>query len=472
MKEKELKRKRELEGEGDNVSNLDGSEKEKPWEGMKPKTPKKQKLYHTRDGMLKSENTMEDGIEEPPEKKSRADKRKEKTQRKKEKLAKKEAKAKAKQAQKEATKQEAHEQQAHQPTEDPTENPTEDEAITSITPLNDIESVDVTGLIDDGVPPPRSTASPSPAPDSTFSHTSAQPSTSSVSSAPISENPTTNNPTPSSPQASKPKPPPADREALKARLEAKIVALRALRKADGPDGRPARSRQELIEARRKKQELRKQHKKELRKQARDEEMRAQAEAELARLRGSGSPLGSPGDIFSPGLTRASPDGVSGSLAYGRVVWGDGGRVSADGLRVEESGKRKGPADLRTVLEVAERKRARLEGMEEGRRRDVEEKEAWLNAKKKVHGERVRDDTSLLKRTLKRKEQQKRKSEREWGERIKGVEKGIEMRQKKREENLKKRKEKGGKGKGSKPSAVAKKVKRPGFEGSFRARSKK
>jgi hypothetical protein len=203
-------------------------------------------------------------------------------------------------------------------------------------------------------------------------------------------------------------------------------------------------------------------------------MRAQAEAELARLRGSGSPLGSPGDIFSPGLTRASPEGVGSSLAYGRVVWGDGGRVSTDGLRVEEPGKRKGPADLRTALEAAERKRTRLEGMEEGKRRDIEEKEAWLNAKKKVHGERVRNDTSLLKKALKRKEQQKKKSEREWGERIKGVEKGIEIRQKKREENLRKRKEdKGGKGKGTKPSAVAKKkVKRPGFEGSFRARSKK
>jgi hypothetical protein len=461
MKEKELKRKRELEGEGDNVSDLDGTEKEKPWEGMKTKTSKKQKLDHAGDSIPKSVNVIEDGMGEPQQKKSRAEKRKEKTQRKREKLVKKEEKVRAKQARKEASKQEAREQQAKQPNEEPVE----DEAVTSITPLNDIEAVDVTGLTDDvpPPPPPRSTASPSPAPGSTFSHASAQPSTSSTSSAPVSETP-----------APKPKLLPADREALKSRLEAKIAALRALRKADGPDGRPARSRQELIEARRKKQELRKQHKKELRKQAREEEVRAQAEAELARLRGSGSPLGSPGDIFSPGLARASPDSVGDGLAYGRVVWGDGGRISADGLRVEEPRKRKGPADPRTALEATERKRARLEGMEEGKRKDVEEKDAWLNAKKRVHGERVRDDTSLLKKALKRKEQQKRKSEREWGERIKGVEKGIEMRQKKREDNLRKRKEeKGGKGKGAKPSAVAKKkVKRPGFEGSFRARSKK
>jgi len=469
MKEKELKRKRELEGEEDNVSDFDGPEKEKPREGMKTKTAKKQKLDHAGDDPPKSENATMDATEESQQKKSRAEKRKEKTQRKKEKLAKKEEKAKAKRARKEASKREAQEQQDHQPIEEPSE----DEAITASAPPNDMETVDVTGLTDDQPLPSRSTASPSPAPGSTFSHASAQPSTSSASSAPISDTATTHNPTDPTTENPKPKLPAVDKEALKARLEAKIAALRAFRKADGPDGRPARSRQELIEARRKKQELRKQHKKELRKQAREEEVRAQAEAELARLRGSGSPLGSPGDLFSPSL-RASPDGVGSGVSYGRVVWGDGGRVSADGLRVEEGRKKKGPADPRTALEAAERKRARLEGMEEGKRRDVEEKEAWLNAKKKVHGERVKDDTSLLKNALKRKEQQKRKSGREWGERINAVEKGMEMRQKKREENLRKRKEeKGGRGKGVKPGdVVKKKVKRPGFEGSFRARSKK
>ena len=71
----------------------------------------------------------------------------------------------------------------------------------------------------------------------TLSRTLSPGASSSASSAPISET-----------LASNPKLPSADREALKARLEAKIATLRALRKADGPDGRPARSRQELIEA--------------------------------------------------------------------------------------------------------------------------------------------------------------------------------------------------------------------------------
>ena len=97
--------------------------------------------------------------------------------------------------------------------------------------------------------------------------------------------------------------------------------------------------------------------------------------------------------------------------------------------------------------------------------------AATKGKKRAHGEKVRDDTSLLKKTLKRREKAKKKSESEWKERKDGVAKGQAMKQKRREENLKKRsEEKGGKGKkkggakgGAKPKA---KMSRPGFEGSF------
>ena len=64
---------------------------------------------------------------------------------------------------------------------------------------------------------------------------------------------------------------PTDPELLKARLAARIEALRALRKADGPNGAPARNRQELMEARRKKEEQRRAHKKALRLKAKAEE---------------------------------------------------------------------------------------------------------------------------------------------------------------------------------------------------------
>jgi hypothetical protein len=254
-----------------------------------------------------------------------------------------------------------------------------------------------------------------------------------------------------------------DKESAAQRLREKIAALRAARKADGPDGRPARSRQELIEARRKEQEKRKQRKKEARKESKEEEARAKAEAELALLRGSGSPIGSPGDVFGLGSRRSSPDRASLSFGFGRVAWGDGTHLDKESSGLNPTHKRKGPSDPRTALDAAQRKHERLSALDDAKRADIEEKDAWLSAKKKAHGERVRDDTSLLKKALKRKEDQKQRSEKQWQDRVRAVEKGKQMRQQKREDNLRKRREEKGK--------KGKKVKRPGFEGSFRARPK-
>ncbi|TAQ84721.1 hypothetical protein B7494_g6949 [Chlorociboria aeruginascens] len=232
---------------------------------------------------------------------------------------------------------------------------------------------------------------------------------------------------------------PTDPELLKARLAARIDALRAARKADGPNG--ARNRQELMEARRKKEEQRKAHKKELRLKARAEE---EARREAALLSARESPASS---MLSP-LTR-SPDN---NFSFGRVSFADGQQLTND------------------LSTPAKKKRQRIAGFDNEKRADIEEKDLWLNAKKRAYGDKVRDDTSLLKKTLKRKEKEKKKSEKEWGERKDGVAKGQAMRQKKREENLKKRRdEKGvkGKGKGKAPKSKKTKVKsRPGFEGSF------
>jgi hypothetical protein len=137
----------------------------------------------------------------------------------------------------------------------------------------------------------------------------------------------------------------------------------------------------------------------------------------------------------------------------------------------ESRKRKGKSDPKTALEAAKKKKQRLSALDEAKRKDIEEKDLWLAAKKRAQGEKVLDDPTLLKKTVKRLEKQKSKSKQEWKERITSVEKGKAMRQKKREENLKKRKEeKGQKGKkGKKAGKPGKKVKRPGFEGTFKAR---
>ncbi|OJJ47526.1 hypothetical protein ASPZODRAFT_131040 [Penicilliopsis zonata CBS 506.65] len=265
---------------------------------------------------------------------------------------------------------------------------------------------------------------------------------------------------------SEPKPLKATPEQLKQRLQKRLDELRAARHADGLNGKPARNRHELIEARRQKAEQRKAHKKLLRQKAKEEEQRLKDEAMARRF----SPGGSGSLLASPRSPAESVGSSANNYSFGRVVFADGQQADASLSSLREH-KRQNAQDPATALKAAESKQARLAAMDEGKRADIEEKDMWLNAKKRAHGERVRDDTSLLKKALKRKETAKKKSEREWRERIDGVAKGKEARQMKREENLRKRRDEkgagGGKGKGKKPAG--KRKARPGFEGSFKAK---
>lgn len=264
------------------------------------------------------------------------------------------------------------------------------------------------------------------------------------------------------------KPPKPSPEELKQRLQKRLDELRAARHADGLNGRPARNRQELIEARRQKAEQRKAHKKLMRQKQKEEEQKQKDEAMARRFSpgGSGSLLASP---RSPADSIGSNGNAN--FAFGRVVFADGQQADPSLTNVRDKSKRHGPQDPATALRAAESKKARVAGLDPSKREDIEEKDMWLNAKKRAHGERVHDDTSLLKKALKRKESAKKKSEREWKQRHETVIRNQEMRQAKREENLRKRREeKGQKGKkGKKAGAGEKKKARPGFEGSFKAK---
>lgn len=252
---------------------------------------------------------------------------------------------------------------------------------------------------------------------------------------------------------------PADTSMLRARLEAKIAALRAARKADGPDGKPIRTRQELIESRRAKQVQRKEHK---------QEMRRLAKLEADRKREEALATNSP-SIMSPAVEVDE----AGSFSFGRVAFADGSQMSHDLSYVLNQGKKKGPSDAKTALLKVQNQKKRLQAMDEDQRKDIAEKDAWLTARRRAEGEKIRDDEAHLKKTIRRKESTKRKSERQWQERINNQDHTQEARQKKREENLKKRRDdkilrKAGKKKKSKAGSATKKKKsgRPGFEGSF------
>jgi hypothetical protein len=254
------------------------------------------------------------------------------------------------------------------------------------------------------------------------------------------------------------KKPSADPVELKARLAARIEALRAARKADGPDGAPARNRQELMDARRRKEEQRKAHRRELKLKAKEDKKEDREAAS------SGTTLQQVHD------KETIPEN---NFSFGRVAFSDGQQLDSGLSNLLNPRKRKGPQDPLTAMKAAENKRARLSGLEEEKRNDIEEKDLWLNARKRAHGEKIKDDPTLLKKALKRKEMVKKKSEKEWKERVEGVEKGKVVRQKKREENLRKRREeKGSNGSKGKKKAGKKVQRRPGFEGSFAAKIKR
>ncbi|MCJ1246536.1 hypothetical protein MMC30_003744 [Trapelia coarctata] len=468
MDEKARKRKREEEAE---VSDIEAAELEKPEEalkGSKRKTKKQKQDERANNNKTQAKAGEERSSVDAPA--AKAAKRREKRERKK---AKQQAQAVKQQAKK------ARKEQETALVEDAKGDIIMGESGGSEEGTGpDVDPIDVTSLVEanDALSGSNSTATSSPAPRSPiFDASTGLSGTSSISSIAPPTFPASDEqpiqPTKKLPQ------PKANPEELRARLQERIEALRAARKADTADGTPARNRQELMEARRRKEEQRKAHKKELRQKAREEELR-QRDLALAR----GSPLLSPGFMSpasgshtGPSPLREHAESAPNNFAFGRIAFSDGQQMTPSLDALVDAHKKKGPQDPLTALQAADKRTERISALDLTKRADIDEKDVWLNAKKRAHGERIRDDSSLLKKTLKRKEKAKKKSEKEWGERIEGVQKGQAMRQKKREENLQKRRDekglkKGGKGKGPKKGKWKPKVKaRPGFEGSFRAK---
>ena len=459
-------RKRKREEEGD-LSGQEETKMEQPFDGIsrKKKRIQKQKTEEKEDASIPTQDAQPKPVIAKESSSGESSRRKAKLERKKQRKETKKEKAKQKAAKLEATRERKAEQSSLQEVieEKAIGQNHEEKSVDGDVDLK-LESVGVeaeTSRVEDHS---LSTATPSPTDRSPETGGSAiHSASSSISSIPPSMS--------SEPQAlQKPiekAPPPAaapvqkaDPAELRSRLQSRIEALRASRKAEGSDGLPAQSRQELLEARRQKADARKAHKKELRRKAKEEETRKRAET-IAR----GSPLLSPG---SPMSQAAQP--TKSNLSFGRVQFGDGQRASADlNTILESKGKTRGPSDPATALTAAQNKQSRLAALDASKQADIAEKDSWLNARKRAQGERIRDDTSLLKKTLKRKQKQKKKSERNWGDRAEGVKRAQEHRQRKREVNLAKRKEEKG-GKEKKRNSKEKPQARPGFEGSFRAKA--
>jgi Surfeit locus protein 6 len=159
------------------------------------------------------------------------------------------------------------------------------------------------------------------------------------------------------------------------------------------------------------------------------------------------------------------------LVFGKVQV-SGTEIDVGKGEVKLAKKFKGPSDAKGHLQHLLAREQRLSTLPAEKAVKAEEQDRWHHALLSTRGEKHRNDVGLLKKTIVRKEAGKRKSKREWDARSAAVDKAKEDRQRKREENLAKRRdEKGKKGgnkqKGKKVGGGKGKVikkKRPGFEG--------
>jgi len=198
----------------------------------------------------------------------------------------------------------------------------------------------------------------------------------------------------------------ATRAEKRALLAARIEELRARRQA--ANGTGPKNRQELMEIRRKKEEARKERKKQQRLEAKAAE---EAKRKEARAIATASVSGE-GEILSSQQAQLKK-GPANNFSFSTVTFDDGQELDATLTDFKKTRKRKGPSDVLGQLKHAETKKARIQTMAPEKQAKIEEKELWSKALKQAAGEKVRDDEQLLKKSLKRQEQVKKKSEREW-----------------------------------------------------------
>ncbi|KAK9696552.1 hypothetical protein K7432_012410 [Basidiobolus ranarum] len=233
-------------------------------------------------------------------------------------------------------------------------------------------------------------------------------------------------------------------EDLKARLQNRIAELRANRKVPSSNGE---TRDGILESRKK----RKSEKKEKRKQE-QKKMKTGTEEIISESNTKSTSVG----------TSSNAINMDGDIAFSKFEF--------DG----PAKKKKGPVSAAIALKQVEAKKEKLDKLKATDKEKAEkiiENEQWKKALQMSAGVKLKDDPKLLKKTIKRDEVKKKKSNKEWTERKTQIADSIANKQKKRNENLKARidaKKNKGKGKGKdtkgKDKGKDKKKSRPGFEG--------
>ncbi|KAK0159662.1 hypothetical protein PV327_010755 [Microctonus hyperodae] len=133
----------------------------------------------------------------------------------------------------------------------------------------------------------------------------------------------------------------------------------------------------------------------------------------------------------PKVSRAKPVFNSeGNMVFSKFDFSDIGtkkkstKAEKDPKKILQQLKDK-KEELKTLVDSGDKEKAQ----------EIQQKEMWKNVLAKASGIKVKDDPELLKRTIKREEQQKKRSTKKWESRIHTVEKAKQDRQNKRQENI-------------------------------------
>lgn len=205
---------------------------------------------------------------------------------------------------------------------------------------------------------------------------------------------------------------------LRQKLVDRINEMRAKRKAPGTlsNGAP-KSREELLESRKQRLEARKQKRK-----------REETEIDLEE---------DEVDEVEPTVEEVKTSDPTDQIMFGKINFKDGDHL-AENLEITKDKKLK-KRDAATQLKVLENRKAKIEQLDEAKRKEVEEKAKWSKAILQAQGAKIKDSEKALKQTIKTKERRKKKSEKEWKERKHKVARDIAVREQKRFANLEARK---------------------------------
>ncbi|XP_034234221.1 surfeit locus protein 6 homolog [Thrips palmi] len=128
----------------------------------------------------------------------------------------------------------------------------------------------------------------------------------------------------------------------------------------------------------------------------------------------------------------------GKMVFSKFDFSDVGSVN------DLKKKKKETKDPKKILEKLKEKKETLKKLKDEGKDDkvlkMVKKEAWSNALKKAEGIKIRDDPELLKKSIRRKEAQKRSSAKKWASRESTIKKKKKEKDEKRESNLQNRKD--------------------------------